>query len=343
MSELALYRKYRPQNFDELIGQDDIVKTLKGAIEKGQVSHAYLFTGARGVGKTSTARIFAKELGTSEKDLFELDAASNRKIDDFRELSESVQSLPFDSKYKIYIIDEVHMLTKEAFNAFLKTLEEPPAHVIFILATTDLDKVPDTIRSRCQVLSFKTADNKAIAEALKRIAKKESLEIGEDALALISFLAEGSFRDAIGIFQKALSASIDNKIDLKDVENTAQIPPLSASIEILEAIGKKDAVSALEIIAELESSNIDFKVFADLLAQSIREVLQLRISPKSEKILREKYTEETFAKLLKLAKEAKSINSKTLVNLIEKMELMLYSRSKASVLELFIYDSLDLD
>src|SRR6266436_4362104 len=146
----TLYRAYRPQDFSEVRGQEHIVKALEAAIKSKKISHAYLFSGGRGTGKTSVARILARELGVTDKDLYEMDAASNRGIDDIRELREGVYAMPFESPYKFYIIDEAHMLTKEAWNALLKTLEEPPAHVIFILATTDIDKVPDTIVSRCQ-------------------------------------------------------------------------------------------------------------------------------------------------------------------------------------------------
>lgn len=145
MSEIALYRKYRPQKFKDVVGQDHVVKVLQGAIDLGNISHAYLFSGSRGTGKTSIARIFAKEIGTTPNDLYEIDAASNRGIDDIREIRDGVSTLPFESKYKVYIIDEVHMLTKEAFNALLKTLEEPPAHAVFILATTELDKLPEWV------------------------------------------------------------------------------------------------------------------------------------------------------------------------------------------------------
>ena len=149
MSE-ALYRKYRPENFDEVLGQDHIVTTLSESLKLGNVAHAYLFSGGRGTGKTTMARILARAVNCSENDLYEIDAASNRGIDDIRELREAVNTLPFESPYKVYIIDEVHMLTKEAFNALLKTLEEPPAHALFILATTEMDKLPETIVSRCQ-------------------------------------------------------------------------------------------------------------------------------------------------------------------------------------------------
>src|SRR5574343_274356 len=152
-SNIALYTKYRPNNFDEVLGQDHIVNAVRGAISAGKVSHAYLLSGPRGTGKTTIARIIARELGTSVNDIYEMDAASNRKIEDARDIRESVRTMPFDSKYKVYILDEVHMLTKEAWNALLKTLEEPPEYVVFILATTELSKVPETIISRCQTFT----------------------------------------------------------------------------------------------------------------------------------------------------------------------------------------------
>jgi DNA polymerase-3 subunit gamma/tau len=147
---VSLYRKYRPTGFEQVVGQDHIVSVLKQSVEGGSPAHAYLFCGGRGIGKTSVARIFARALGTSENDIYEIDAASHTSVENIRELNEAVNTLPFDSKYKVYILDEVHMLSKSAFNAFLKTLEEPPKHVIFILATTEMDKLPETIVSRCQ-------------------------------------------------------------------------------------------------------------------------------------------------------------------------------------------------
>lgn len=177
MHDQVLYRKYRPNTWDEVVGQEHIVSVLSQSIESGNFSHAYLFTGGRGTGKTSIARIFAKALGTNPEDITEIDAASNRGIDDIRALREAVRVLPFSSPYKVYIIDEVHMLSRDAFNALLKTLEEPPAHCIFILATTELDKVPDTILSRCQVFSFRNPTERILVKEVERIAAAEHIEI----------------------------------------------------------------------------------------------------------------------------------------------------------------------
>src|SRR3989304_4219041 len=171
----VLYRKYRPQKFSDIIGQNHIVRVLEGAIKLGNISHAYLFSGPRGTGKTSVARILSREIGTSSNDLVEMDAASNRGIDDVREIRESVNTLPFESRYKVYIIDEVHMLTRDAWNAFLKTLEEPPRHVVFVLATTELEKVPETVISRCQTFSFKQPNQATLKDFALSVAEKEGV------------------------------------------------------------------------------------------------------------------------------------------------------------------------
>jgi len=205
----ALYRKYRPQTFSEVLDQDHIVTVLKGAIEKKQIPHALLFSGPRGTGKTTLARIFAREIGTAPVDLYELDAASNRGIDDIRELKEAVHTVPYESTYKVYIIDEVHMLTKDAFNALLKTLEEPPAHVVFILATTEEEKLLDTILSRCQVFRFRSPARAVLAKMVTDIAKQEGFTLDSDAADLIAVAADGSFRDALGVTQKVILASHD--------------------------------------------------------------------------------------------------------------------------------------
>jgi len=260
--EKVLYRKYRPQSFKEVLGQEHIVEALEGAIKLGRVSHAYLFSGSRGTGKTSVARILAKALGTSESDLYEIDAASNRGIDDIRLLREGVSAVPFESQYKVYIVDEVHMLTKEAFNALLKTLEEPPPHVIFILATTELEKVPETIISRCQTFTFKRPSQKILKEAAERISKKEGFSIESPAAELVALLADGSYRDAHGILQKAMGASADKKILLSEVEKITGSPRGTLVNSLIEAIEKRDGY---RLVSNREGGGAEYRY------QSVRE------------------------------------------------------------------------
>lgn len=218
----ALYRKYRSKSLDEIVGQDHITSTLKNALKSGRISHAYLLTGPRGVGKTSIARILAHEINglpyseDSHLDIIEIDAASNRRIDEMRELRDRVQSAPTSAKYKVYIIDEVHMLTKEAFNALLKTLEEPPDHVIFILATTEAHKLPETIVSRTQRYSFRPVSVAEVVKHLQAIAEKEKIIIDNTALKLIAEHGDGSFRDSISLLDQA--SSINDDIHLSDIE-----------------------------------------------------------------------------------------------------------------------------
>src|SRR3989338_1185185 len=216
MHDLALYRKYRPKKFKEVLGQDHIVKVLESSVETNKVSHAYLFVGTRGTGKTSVARIFATSIGVSPNDLYEIDAASNRGIEDIKLLRDGARVLPFDSKYKVYIIDEVHMLSKDAWGALLKTLEEPPKHVIFILATTELHKVPETIISRCQVFTFKKASDTALKKMLVEVAKSEGFELDGSSAELLAILADGSLRDGLGELQKVLNFTKGKKVKIED-------------------------------------------------------------------------------------------------------------------------------
>ena len=228
----ALYRKYRPQTFNDIVGQNHIVSVLKNAIDKDQISHAYLFYGSRGTGKTSIAKIFANEVNNNEVyqkenvDIIEIDAASNNGVDEVRDIKEAIKFLPTEGKYKVYIIDEVHMLTTAAFNALLKTLEEPPAHVIFILATTEIHKIPATILSRCQRFEFKNLSQEQLIDRLKYIAKEESLVIEEAAIEKIATLAKGGLRDAISI--------------LDQVSNYAEEITLNHILEVTSSISEDD-------------------------------------------------------------------------------------------------------
>ena len=228
----ALYRKYRPQTFNDIVGQNHIVSVLKNAIDKDQISHAYLFYGSRGTGKTSIAKIFANEVNGNEiyqkenVDIIEIDAASNNGVDEVRDIKEAIKFLPTEGKYKVYIIDEVHMLTTAAFNALLKTLEEPPAHVIFILATTEIHKIPATILSRCQRFEFKNLSPEQLIDRLKYIAKEENLVIEEAAIEKISTLAKGGLRDAISI--------------LDQVSNYAEEITLNHILEVTSSISEDD-------------------------------------------------------------------------------------------------------
>src|SRR3989338_2604019 len=202
---MALYRKYRPASFDDIRGDQEVVAVLRAAVKQGKVAHAYLFAGGRGTGKTSMARILARALGVSEQDMYEMDAASNRGIDEIRDLREGVATLPFESKYKFYIIDEAHALTRDAWGALLKTLEEPPAHAIFVLATTELDRVPETIISRCQVFQSQKPPHEVLKSLAQDVAKKEGAKLSPAGAELIALMGEGSFRDTLGILQKVLT------------------------------------------------------------------------------------------------------------------------------------------
>lgn len=290
----VLYRKYRPQSFKDIIGQDHIVKVLEGAIKLGNISHAYLFSGSRGTGKTSLARILSREIGTTPNDLLEMDAASNRGIDDIREIRESVNTLPFESRFKVYIIDEVHMLTKDAWNAFLKTLEEPPKHVVFILATTELEKVPETVVSRCQTFSFKQPNQAILKNFALSIAKKEGATLEADAAELVALLGDGSFRDAHGILDKVLSSTRDKKITRKEVEMVTGAPKRELVRDILSAIVEKDLEKGMKAITRAGEDNIEMKLFAKLILERLRFLFLLRLKAGMDAYIAKQVSEDDF-------------------------------------------------
>jgi len=281
MSYISFYRKWRPQSFDEIIGQEYNIKTIRNAVANDRLSHCYIFCGPRGTGKTSTARILAKALSCkkgvtpdpcnkcencisisngSNVDVIEIDAASNRGIDEIRELREKVKYLPSSLRKKVYIIDEVHMLTTEAFNALLKVLEEPPEHVIFIMATTEPNKVLATIMSRCQRFDFFPIPMDKIKKKLVKIAESEKIKISDQALNLISKYADGSSRDADGILEQ-LAAFGEDKIEVSDVTSLLGIAELDTLFELTDILIEKDLSKALLLVNKIISSNQNIKVF----------------------------------------------------------------------------------
>lgn len=335
---LALYRKYRPQSFDEIQGDTQVVEVLKSAIKNKKLAHAYLFAGSRGTGKTTMARLLAQALGTSEKDIYEIDAASNRQVEDARELREGVSTLPFESKYKFYILDEVHMLTKEAFNTLLKTLEEPPEHVMFVLATTEIDRVPDTIQSRCQVFQFKKPGHEALKSLVLGVAKKEGAKLEPAGAELIALMAEGSFRDALGILQKVLTVSQDAKLTEEEVAKVVGAPSSATVNEFLGALAKKDIGKAIEGFHRALASGAESKMFALLAIAKVRGVLLLRFAPELKKELGEQFGEDDVKFLTGLAgKDGLAINAALLAELITALIEMNRAPLPQIPLELALY------
>jgi len=324
MHDLALYRKYRPQKWKDVLGQEHIVSVLEGSIETNKVSHAYLFVGSRGTGKTSVARIFAEQIGVSVNDLYEIDAASNRGIDDIKTLRDGVRVLPFDSKYKIYIIDEVHMLSKDAWGALLKTLEEPPKHVIFILATTEFYKVPDTIISRCQVFTFKKPTDAVLKKIVLDIAKKEGFELDNGSAELIAILGEGSFRDAEGILQKVLNFSKNKKVAREDVEKITGAPKTELVNDFISALTSKNLEDGISAVRKAVEENLDVKLYLKLIIQKVRIAILLKYAPKIEKELGSDLSDTDMEFLKKIIKEDKegTMRSPTLSILLEAYQNM---------------------
>ncbi len=338
---MSLYRKYRPQTFEEVIGEEHIIKVLSGAIKNKNISHAYLFSGSRGTGKTSVARIFSREVGTSQNDLYELDAASSNGVDDIRQINESVHTLPFESKYKVYIIDEAHMLSKSAWNAFLKTLEEPPKHVIFILATTELEKVPETVISRCQTFVFKQPNQTVLKEFAKDISKKEGTTLEPDAAELVALLGDGSFRDTHGILEKIISSGKSKKISREEVEAVTGAPKAELVRNILESIVRQDLKKGVEAVHEATKANADMKIFSKMILERLRFVFLLRLKAGMDKYIEDSVGEDDFKFLQTLSKEAgPSLTSVTLLRFITASEDAGRTSIPALALELALSDTI---
>ena len=327
----ALYRSYRPKNFEDVVGQEHIIKTLKNQIENNNVGHAYLFSGTRGTGKTSTAKIFARAVNCKNStnqepcneceicidilndniiDVVEIDAASNNSVDDIRELRENVKYSPTKAKYKVYIIDEVHMLSQGAFNALLKTLEEPPSYVIFILATTEPHKIPATILSRCQRFDLKRVTVKDMTDRMKKICKEENIEVEEKALNLISRNSQGALRDALSILDQCISFS-DGKIEYKDVVELLGTVNIEQLFEMAQSIINQDTKKSIQILNEFVVWGKDIRNLINDLIDHFRNLMVCKVSTELDDIIA--LPEETINQL---KEQSKSVEINDLIRIL---------------------------
>lgn len=328
MGYLALYRKYRPVDFNSVYGQEEVVTVIKNAIVSGKVSHAYLFCGPRGTGKTTIAKIIARLVNCenlvdgnpcgkcynclnylNSNDIVEIDAASNNGVDEIRELRDKINLVPSNSKYKVYIIDEVHMLTTQAFNALLKTLEEPPSHVIFILATTEPHKIPLTIASRCQKFRFSKIDDKKIVERLREISNLEGITIDDDALYEIARLSDGGMRDAINFLDQLVAYSNDN-ITIDDVYKVNGSVSYEELYTLLDNIKNNNKVKLIEFVDYLDESGKDINKFVEEMLIFLKDVILY----KNANILSSISTKNDYIKLV-----SDKYNDKDLYDLIENL------------------------
>ena len=328
MGYLALYRKYRPVDFNSVYGQEEVVTVIKNAIVSGKVSHAYLFCGPRGTGKTTIAKIIARLVNCenlvdgnpcgkcynclnylNSNDIVEIDAASNNGVDEIRELKDKINLVPSNSKYKVYIIDEVHMLTTQAFNALLKTLEEPPSHVIFILATTEPHKIPLTIASRCQKFRFSKIDDKKIVERLREISNLEGITIDDDALYEIARLSDGGMRDAINFLDQLVAYSNDN-ITIDDVYKVNSSVSYEELYTLLDNVKNNNKVKLIEFVDYLDESGKDINKFVEEMLIFLKDVILY----KNANILSSISTKNDYIKLV-----SDKYNDKDLYDLIENL------------------------
>ena len=321
MSYQALYRKFRPDNFEDVKGQDHIVTTLKNQIKSDHIGHAYLFCGTRGTGKTTVAKIFAKAVNCenpggkgpcgecamcrsiaegSSMNVFEMDAASNNKVDDIRQVIEEVQYSPANGKYKVYIIDEVHMLTTSAFNALLKTLEEPPSYLIFILATTEVHKIPLTILSRCQRYDFKRISVQTIADRLKELLDKEGIEAEEKALLYIAKLADGALRDGLSLLEQCISFYFGEKLTYEKVLKVLGAVDTEVYADFVKILANDDVAGMISMLDEVIAAGKDLTRFCDELIWYLRNLLMAKTTEHPEKIV--DMSEENCRTLIEVSK-----------------------------------------
>lgn len=326
----VLYRKYRPKTFSEVVNQDHVKKAIIGAIQKNSVAHGYIFAGPRGTGKTTLARILAKSLNCENRegvepcnrcrscreidegtfmDVIELDAASNRGIDEIRRIRDAVGYRPMEGKYKVYIIDEVHMLTKEAFNALLKTLEEPPSHVVFVLATTNLEKVPPTIISRCQVFEFRNIPDELIEKRLQEVARAEGIDIDDEALRFIARRAAGGMRDALTMLEQVWKFS-EGKIDLETVHRALGLIPIQVVRDYVNAILSGNVRKVFTVLDDVYYSGKDYEVLIQEAVEDLVDDLE-----REERVYNASTSEivQVSRQLLNLLREIKFAEEKRLV------------------------------
>lgn len=347
MAYTALYRKFRPLKFEDMVGQEHITKTIKNQLMAGRVGHAYLFNGGRGTGKTTTAKILARAVNClnpqngepcneceickaallgSLTDIVEMDAASNNSVDDIRAIRDEVNFLPTLAKYRVYIIDEVHMLSTGAFNALLKTLEEPPAHVKFILATTEPQKLPATILSRCQRFDFKKISNEDISKRLQYVCDESNIEITKEALKIISILAEGAMRDALSILERCLQEG-NEKIDEDLVKDLVGIPKLTFVSKIVSSVVEYHMEEALQAVGEVLNQGKDLN---NLLWEMIKYVKDILVFKTSRKL--ELYNEEEIKQIAEIAQKVSKERLLSMIYTLSKLENDMKWSSQKSIM-----------